>query len=191
MTMNIYFLRLKFVGLIRTCLICTILISDTLQADSSQSQGLQIDTPLGPETKIVEKWRGTWDVKAMRRRPHPAQEVTYVETFDWILDGRYLRSETSRKSDGGKSMTMFWYDVFNQTYQYVIYYASGLVAILPPPAWNDSTQTMEWKSGLFSPISYNAYATFTDRDTIRWKSLWKDWKGTVILDIEGTSHRRK
>jgi hypothetical protein len=142
------------------------------------------------EHRIVDKWRGTWDVKAINRQK-PGEVVTYTETFDWIFDGCYLRSETSRKSDGGQSMAMFWFDRFTKTYRYVIFDASGLAVELPPPAWNDSTQTMEWKSGLFAPFSYTAHVTFTDRDTIRWKSLWKDWKGTAILDLEGTSTRRK
>jgi hypothetical protein len=143
------------------------------------------------ELKVIDKWRGTWDVKATRRQPQPAGEVTYEETFDWVLDGRYLRSETSRKSDGGKSMSMFWFDLLTKTYRYVIFDASGLVVDLPPPTWSDSTQTMEWKSSLFSPLSYTGHAIFTDPNTIRWKSLWKDWKGTIILELEGTSIRRK
>jgi hypothetical protein len=50
---------------------------------------------------------------------------------------------------------------------------------------------MEWKSGTFSPASYSARATFKDADTIEWRSLWKDWKGTPILELEGVSRRRK
>lgn len=151
--------------------------------------------PLGPEARIVDKWRGAWDVKATRRHPQPVAPVTYTETFEWVLDGRFLRSETSQKMEGGKpggkSMSMVWHDVITKSYRYVIFDAAGFAVELPPPTWHEPTQTMEWTGGLFSPISYTGYATFSDRDTIRWKSLLKDWKGTVVLDIEGTSVRRK
>ena len=160
-------------------------------ADAVKSQAIPAGAVVPPEFKVIEKWRGTWDVKGTRRQPQPAAEVTYVETFDWVLDGRYLRSETSRKSDGGKSMSMFWYDVLTKTYRFMYFDASGLAVELPPPTWSENTQTMEWKASLFSPVSYAAYVTFTDPNTIRWKSLWKDWKGTSILDLEGTSIRRK
>lgn len=50
---------------------------------------------------------------------------------------------------------------------------------------------MEWKSGLLTRVSYTGHAIFKDRDTIQWKSLWKDWKGRFILDLEGTSTRRR
>lgn len=146
---------------------------------------------LGPEARIIDKWRGTWQVKALRRAPPPSAEISYVETFEWVLDGRVLRSETSPKSDGGKSMSMFWFDVFTKTYRYMIFDAAGYAVELPPPSWNESTQTMEWKSGSLSPTSYSAHATFADRDTIRWKSSWKDWKGKPILELEGVSIRRQ
>jgi len=178
------------VVLLRACFVFLMMEGAVSAADSDKSQALQGGV-LPPELKIVEKWRGTWDVKATRRQPQPAGEVTYAETFDWVLDGRYLRSETSRKSDGGKSMSMLWYDMLTKTYRFVIYDASGLAVELPPPTWIEGTQTMEWKGSLFAPLSYTGYATFTDRNTIRWKSLWKDWKGTIIMDLEGTSIRRK
>ena len=176
--------------LISFCMLL-ILCSCTVQEDSGKHPKIQgVELP-GQETKIIEKWRGTWDVKATRRKPLPVEDITSVETYDWILDGRYLRSETSLNSVGGKSMSMFWFDMFTKTYQYVIYDKSGFVAALPPSTWHESTQTMEWKSGFFSPVSYQASVTFSDPDTIQWKSLWKDWKGSVILDLKGVSIRRK
>ncbi len=88
-------------------------------------------------------------------------------------------------------MSIVWYDLTTKSYRFVIFDAAGLAFELPPPTWNESKQTMEWTTGLFAPVSYIGYAAFTDRDTIRWKSLLKDWKGTVILDLEGISTRRK
>ena len=140
---------------------------------------------------VIDKWRGTWDVKVTRLNPKPAQNITYTETFDWVLDGRFLRSATSQKSDGGKSMSMFWFDAITKSYRFVIFDAKGFALELPPPTWDDRTQTMEWKTGLASPTFYTAHATFPDPDTIQWKSLWKDWKGSPILELEGVSTRRK
>jgi hypothetical protein len=171
-----------------SCSLVLLLCSPVVAADSDKSQR---SAPSSPEFKIIDTWRGTWDVKATRRQPQPVQEVTYVETYEWVLDGRYLRSETSRKSDGGKSMSMVWFDMQTKNYRFVTFDASGAAFELPPPTWNEKTQTMEWKGGSLTPISYTGYATFTDKDTVRWKSLLKDWKGTVVVDLEGTSIRRK
>ena len=183
-------MRLKTI-LIQWCFMLLMFCSG-LPAAAHDKSHIVSNAPLpGPESKIVDRWRGTWDVSATRRQPQPAGAVTYSETFEWILDGRYLRSETSRKSDGGKSMSMVWYDITTKSYRFVIFDSAGLAFELPPPTWNESKQTMEWNTGLFAPVSYTGYAAFTDRDTIRWKSLLKDWKGTVILDLEGISTRRK
>jgi hypothetical protein len=158
------------------------------EADKTGAQVLVVpDSALA----VIGKWRGTWDVKARRLHPLPAQDVTYSETFDWVLDGRFLRAESSRKPDGTRTMTMFWYDVFTKSYRYVIFDAAGYGLELPPPTWNEATQTMEWKSKGFAPSSYEAHAHFPDPDTIRWKSLWKDWKGAPLIELEGTSVRRK
>jgi hypothetical protein len=160
-------------------------------ADTDKSPKPQSGAAPRPELKVIEKWRGTWDVKSTRHAPGPVEEESYVETYDWILDERFLRSETSQKTDGTKSVSMFWFDVYTKTYRFVIFYSAGYSLELPPPTWNESTQTMEWKGGVLSPIIYTAHATFSDRDTIRWKSSWKDWKGTAILELEGVSTRRR
>ena len=159
-------------------------------AEPSRSDSTPPGGRAGPQGAVLDKWRGTWEVKAVRRAPAPVQEIHYVETFDWVLDDRFLRSQTSRKSDGGMSSSMFWFDIVTKTYRLVIYDAAGFSVELPPPTWNEASQTMEWKSGSLAPTSYAATATFPDANTIRWKSLWKDWKGTPILELEGVSSRR-
>ena len=96
-----------------------------------KSRGPRPGTLPEPELAVLDKWRGTWDVKATRRQPLPVQEVSYSETYEWILDGRFLRSETSRKPDGGKGMSMFWFDKFTKTYRLMLFDASGFGVELP------------------------------------------------------------
>lgn len=176
--------------LLRSCLLFLLYCSTTLAAESGKGQAPACKDLFAPELKVLERWRGTWEVKAINSQ-QLAKEIAYEETFDWVLDGCYLRSETSRKSDGGQSISMLWFDRITKTYRFMIFDASGVAVELPPPTWSESTQTMEWKSGLFAPTSYTAHVTFKDRDTIRWKSLWKNWNGRVLLELEGTSIRRK
>ena len=179
------------VALLRFSCVFLLLCSPLRAADTDKSPKPQSGAAPSPELKIIEKWRGTWDVKSTRRAPGPVEEVNYVETYDWVLDGRFLRSETSQRSDGGKSMSMIWFDVHTKTYRFVYFDAKGYGLETPPPTWNESTQTMEWKGDYFAPIRYTAHTTFPDRDTIRWKLLWRDWKGTAILEFEGVSTRRR
>lgn len=178
-------------SLVRSCLILLLLWSVASAMKPDEREEGQDGALPANESKVIEKWRGTWDVTATRRQPQPLQTVTYVETADWVLNGRYLRTETGRKSDGAQTMSMFWFDAAIKAYRSVVFDSSGLAAELPPGVWNAGAQTMEWKTGRMSPTSYAGHATFEGPDRMRWKALWKDWKGTIILDLEGTSTRRK
>ncbi len=93
--------------LIQLCFMLLMFCPGLPAAEHDKSQATPTGPPPGPESRIVDIWRGAWDVSATRRQPQPAGVVTYSETFEWILDGRYLRSETSRKSDGGKACRSF------------------------------------------------------------------------------------
>ena len=51
-------------------------------------------------------------------------------------------------------MSISWFDMLTKTYRFVIFDGSGLAVELPLPVWNEKTQTMKWKSGLLTPVSY-------------------------------------
>jgi hypothetical protein len=75
-------------------------------------------------------------------------------------------------------MSIFWFDMLTKTYRFLIFDGSDLAVELPPPVWNEKTQTMEWKSGRLPPVSYTGHAIFKDRDTIQWKSSREGLEGT-------------
>ncbi len=143
-----------------------------------------------PELKILSRWLGSWDVNATRHQPDPAT-VTYRETFTWVLNGRFLRGETSLKSDGNKSMSMATYDQRIGAYRFWTFDSTSFASELPPAEWEQSTRTMKWSSGFFNPLRFQSRVRFIDDDTMHWQVLLKDWKGTVIFDMDGTSIRRR
>lgn len=128
------FTRLVLDRRIQVPLLC-MAVSVATAADERSLLGLETipSVPLA----VIGKWRGTWDVKATQLHLKPEHDITYTETYDWILDDHFLRSETSQKSDGGKSMSMFWFDAITKTYRIVIFDAKGSEVELPPPTWDD------------------------------------------------------
>ena len=82
-------------------------------------------------------------------------------------------------------------DPFGKVHRSVICNSTLIVAVLPALIWHEAKQTMEWKSKSLEPINYTGYVKFINKDTMKWTTLGKAWKGTVILDLEGTSKRRK
>jgi hypothetical protein len=147
-----------------------------------------------PQFEVLDKFRGNWKVTAIRRHPDP-KTLTYDENVDWVLNGRFLRSETSQKSDGSRSMSMCWYDVNKEGYLYTFFDSTteptGFSAELPPATWDESKQSMEWDSGLLGILRFTGFSTFLNKDTVHTRGTLKDWKGSVLVDVEATSIRQK
>lgn len=186
-------------------LICCLFLTGVTQTQAEESNDASLVSP-PPNFRILDKWRGTWLVTAIRHQPDP-KTITYVETYKWVLNQRFLRGESGQKSDGTQAMSMIWYDVYTESYRFVLYDSSepkpgnvaaeaplpwgGIGVELPPPTWREDTQTMEWDSGFFGPVKYTGRTRFVNEDMIVSNGILKDWKGTVIVDVETTSIRQK
>ena len=147
-----------------------------------------------PYFRILDKWRGNWRVTARFNKPN-AKTVTYDEHYDWVMNGRFLRGETSQQPDGNTTMMMMWYEENIKSYRILYFFSKptsvGLVGEPPPATWNEQTQTMEANAFFFGFGGYTGRETFLNKDTIKWNIVVKDWKGVVTLDMEGTNIRRK
>ncbi|MGH8676089.1 MAG: hypothetical protein ACREVG_17515 [Burkholderiales bacterium] len=124
------------------------------------------------------------------QRPRPAQ-VTYTETYDWVLDRRFMRGDSGRKSDGSQEIVMATYDPASKGYPFWIFSSSGSYTYLPPARWDEGGNAMEWKNPGGTDLNYSARCVFADSRTRRCSVLVKDWKGKVLLESEGTAVRRE
>lgn len=142
------------------------------------------------QLKILDRLLGTWDVRVTVRAPLPGI-VTYAETYEWVLDRQFLRGETTVKSDGTKDLTLTTYDAAAGSYRLWAFNSKGTAIELPSGSWDTGSQSMEWKSVPNMQISFSGRWTFPDANTRKWTARLKDWKGQVLLDLEGTCIRRK
>ena len=132
---------------------------------------------------------GRWEVRVRTLQPEEA-ELTYTETYEWVLDHQFLRGRTEQKSDGTEDIVYATYDSQLQGYPFWIFSSSGTYTSLPPATWNARTRTMEWKNPPNSNISYNSRVVFRGDGVRHWTVLVKDWKGTVLLQQDGRAVRR-
>ena len=146
--------------------------------------------PRAPQLKVLERLRGTWDVTVTTRAPQ-AGTMTYVEAYEWVLDQRFLRGETSQKSDGTHDIFMATYDPVAKGYRFWMFSSAGSSVELPKGTWDEKTQSMEWKSPPQMDVSFRGQWIFPDKDSRRWTAVLKDWKGNIILDAVGTATRRR
>ena len=141
------------------------------------------------QLKVLDRLLGTWDVRVTVRAPLPGT-VTYAETYEWVLDRQFLRGETTVKSDGTKDLSMTTYDAAAGSYRLWVFNSKGTAIELPSGTWDAGRQSMEWKSGP-SDVSFSARWTFPAANTRKWTARLKDWRGRILLDLEGACVRRR
>ena len=91
---------------VRSCLILLLLwsVASAMKPDERE-EGQDGALPANESKADSRSGEAPARLTATRRQPQPLQTVTYVETADWVLNGRYLRTETGRKSDGAQTMS--------------------------------------------------------------------------------------
>jgi Protein of unknown function (DUF1579) len=141
------------------------------------------------QLKVLDRLVGTWEVTVRSRRPRPGT-MKYSETYDWVLDRRFIRGETVRKPDGTADIYMATYEPATRHYHFWIFNSQGTFVEIPTGTWNETAREMEWKSGPGSPLALNGRWIFLDANTRLWTTEVKDWKGKVLLDVEGRAVRR-
>lgn len=132
---------------------------------------------------------GQWEVRVKTLQPEKP-ETTYTETYEWTLDHQFIRGQTGRKSDGTQDVIYGQYDKKVKGYPFWIFSSSGTATYLAPGTWNARTRTMEWKNPTGFDISYRSRCIFPDSDTRHCTLIVKDWKGTVLNELEWSAFRR-
>jgi len=176
---------------ILVCCVATLAFAASGAAPRGKQPSL-LDRPraTAAQLKVLDRLVGTWDVRVTVRAPLPGT-VTYAETYEWVLDRQFLRCETTVKSDGTKELSMTTYDAAAGSYHVWVFSTSNGAYELPFGAWDAQTRSMDWTSGPNTQLSFTSHWTFPDANTRRWTARLKDWKGQVVLDLDGTCIRRR
>lgn len=154
------------------------------------AQPVAVPADVVDKLRVLDRFRGTWDATLTTTRPKRSV-VTYTETYDWMLDGRFLQGDTGIKSDGIRENIVGTYDPASGGYPFWIFSSSGAWFYLAPGAWDERTRTFRWKNPPGTTLLYDSDCVFPDADTRRWSVLVKDWKGSVLLEQQGVAVRRR
>jgi len=109
-------------------------------------------------------------------------------TWAWVLERRYLRGESSIKSDGSQEMQVLGHDAGG--YPLWVFSSAGLAFQLTRGEWNEATRTMEWKNAPTDPLLYTTRCTFETATTMRCSGQVKNLGGKVAIDSESVALRR-
>jgi hypothetical protein len=137
---------------------------------------------------VLDRFVGTWDVTATTKVPRLAP-VTSTFTWAWVLERRYLRGESSTKSDGSQEMQVLGHDAGG--YPLWVFSSSGLAFQLTRGEWDEATRTMSWKNAATDPVLYTTRCTFESATTLRCTGQVKNLAGKVVIDSESVALRRR
>lgn len=132
---------------------------------------------------------GHWEIDVVILQPKAAQ-LNYTEHYERILDGKYIRGETSRKADNTKDVIMGTYDEAADGYAFWVFSSSGSFTYLPPGDWDPRRRVMTWKNPAQFDIAYNSTCRFPTADQRLCYLIVKDWKGKVLSEMKWTAQRR-
>jgi len=163
-------------------LACAVLVA------SAAAQPRGGPTPLtAAQRAVLDRFVGTWDVTATTKVPRlPPVKSTF--TWAWVLERRYLRGESSIKSDGSQEMQVLGHDAGG--YPLWVFSSAGLAFQLTRGEWNEATRTMEWKNAPTDPLLYTTRCTFETATTMRCSGQVKNLGGKVAIDSESVALRR-
>jgi len=149
-----------------------------------------IGAPVHADEGGLDVFVGRWDVHVKTLQPQRS-EVTYIETYEWVLDGKFLRGQTERKSDGTQDIIFATYDEQSKGYPFWIFSSTGSFTYLAPGTFDARTLTMEWNNPADFDIAYRSRCTFPDNNTRHCTLVIKDWKGAALSEVEWSAFRRR
>src|SRR5262249_12801749 len=80
--------------------------------------------PARAQDNALEKFVGRWDVRVKTLQPEKP-DLTYIETYEWMLDRKFVRGRTEGKTDGTEDMVVGGYDAKTNRYPFWIFSSSG------------------------------------------------------------------
>jgi len=119
----------------------------------------------------------------------PPSRQPYRDRIMTFLERRYLRGESSTKSEGSQEMQVLGHDAGG--YPLWVFSSSGLAFQLPRGEWNEATRTMEWKNAPTDQLLYTTRCTFETATTLRCSAQVKNLAGKVAIDTESVALRRR
>jgi hypothetical protein len=147
---------------------------------------------LAPELKVLDRYAGTWDGQStVKPGPLVLQESHHEDAAvaKWVLGGMFLRVD-AKMADGAEAVQMMTWDAQKRQYRHWFFHSNH-----PPTEssgeWDEKRPGFAWKisppPGMTAGIT-DQWISEKRRD---WKYLLNDADGKVLLEVNGTSTRRK
>jgi peroxiredoxin len=147
----------------------------------------------GPAMKVLARRLGEWTGEIIIRNAEwtPFEgKLKSQESVTPILGGRFIEERGKSQPGGGQSKLLATWDAALKTYRFWYFDSEGLTSEATGK-WDEKKRTLTWTSTYEGGSTATSVWKFVDDDTFTWDLLAKDKAGKVLLDMSGTSKRKK
>jgi hypothetical protein len=148
-----------------------------------------------PELKPLANYVGKWSTEStLKFEGQPETSFKGQGAAEWIHDGRFVRQ--SWTIDGTKEMpglngsVIFTYDVEKKTYRGWNFMSNGFFS-QSEGTFDPKTRTFTWTAHGSAGETTITKASFAEEGKEKWTIVTTDRAGKVLMDMRGTSTRRK
>jgi hypothetical protein len=144
-----------------------------------------------PELKVLERLIGKWNTECTEKQGEKETRITATMTTDWMLDGSFLQCKGTRNPGKTENIQIIGFDSVKGEYR--MWYFDSLGAAVGPVGgqWDENSKTLTWRGTPQRDVSLVNRERFVDNDTIEWRLVVSNNDGTVSLEQQGKSIRRK
>lgn len=143
--------------------------------------------------KLLDRRTGTWTTTATMKKAEWTPEettVTGVETIEWILDGK-VQKGASKNERGVENIWLTHYDPEADVYRLWYFDSAGSFPRGESLGRRKGDDTIEWTMDMGDGVRAKANWTFHGDDRLEWSLIARNAEGTVMLDMSGSTARKK
>ncbi|MAG94017.1 MAG: hypothetical protein CMJ48_09735 [Planctomycetaceae bacterium] len=148
-----------------------------------------------PEYQILNRRVGTWTtettIKPGPRFPDGAK-ANGEETISWSMNKKALLGRGSSQPGNAESMSIWTHDPKYKVFRAWYFDSHGnQPRTSSTGTWDESKQTLTFRFTDLDGGTSVSRMKFVGNDEMHWSGVWKDKDGGIVMEIGGTSIRKK
>lgn len=158
------------------------------------------ETRFGPsnqpaEFSVLAQRIGTWDTQVTIKpgvRVPDGLKSQGVETIEWTLGKKLIQGKQKQQPGNVESMSLMAYDTQSNVFRSWYFDSNGT---LPrgelTGQWDEDTKTLTFTGSEPNEVTCTSSLRLVSPDRAEWQGVWRDKSGSIVMEMEGTSARRK
>jgi hypothetical protein len=153
------------------------------------------DTPLQVPSEILSRRIGSWDTATTIKPGVWVPDGLHskgVENIEWALGKRFIQGTHKRQPGDAESMFIETYDPRDSSFRAWHFSSDGNYPRNEMIGrCDEQTRTMNYKGTDPDGVTTLVVLRLADADRVSWDGTWRDKSGKVLMEMAGTSIRRK